>query len=155
MGTPDQSRTARARQLRKAGTGAEKRLWYFLRNRHLDGLRFVRQLSVGPYFADFACREAALIIELDGGQHAEHQKDLRRTAYLNAQGYSVLRFWNNEVYANRDSVLQAIIDVARGTPSPGLRLAQADLSPTGRGTRGVQAARAALAARIVNSEQNP
>jgi very-short-patch-repair endonuclease len=137
----------RARSLRKAASDVENRLWYVLRNRNLDGLKFVRQAPIGPYFADFLCAEAGLIVELDGGQHADSSADLRRTAFLNHEGYSVLRFWNNEVNSNRDAVLQAILDTVAGNPSPDLRFAQATLSPTGRGTRGARAARAAVAAR--------
>lgn len=150
-----QGRVGRARQLRRDGTATENRLWYFLRNRQLDGLKFARQAPIGPYFVDFVCREAALVVELDGGQHASGEGDARRTAVLNAQGYSVLRFWNNEIFSNRDSVLQTIVDVARGAPSPDLRFAQATLSPTGRGTRGAHAARAAFAARLAAAEHNP
>jgi very-short-patch-repair endonuclease len=142
--------TRRARQLRKQGTDAENRLWYVLRNRTLDGLKFVRQMPVGPYFADFACREVALIVELDGGQHAESDRDIRRTSFLLSQGYSVLRFWNNDVMCNRDGVLETIRAVIAGNPSPDLRYAQATLSPTGRGIRGVRAASAALTARLSN-----
>jgi very-short-patch-repair endonuclease len=131
--------------LRKAGTVAENRLWYVLRNRNFEDLKFVRQLPVGPYFADLACREVALIVELDGGQHSESISDERRTAYLCSQGYSVLRFWNNEVMQNRDGVLDAMLRVIAGNPSPDLRFAPATLSPTGRGIRGARAAAAAKA----------
>lgn len=131
--------TTRPRQLRRNATDAENRLWYVLRNRGLGGQKFVRQFPVGPYIADFACREAALIVELDGGQHADNAKDLSRTTYLNAEGYGVLRFWNNEVLQNRDGVLWAIKTVIDGAPSPDLRFAPATLSPMGRGIRGVRA----------------
>ena len=137
----------RARRLRKAGTDVENRLWYVLRNRNLGGLKFARQVPIGPYFADFVCAEVGLIIELDGGQHSESDADVSRTEFLNREGYSVLRFGNNEVNSNRDAVLQAILDTAAGHPSPDLRFAQATLPPTGRGTRGARAARAAFAAR--------
>jgi very-short-patch-repair endonuclease len=138
------SAAPRARTLRKDATTAENVLWYALRNRQLDGHKFVRQFSIGPYFADFTCREQALVIELDGGQHAaETGADARRTAFLNAEGYSVLRFWNNYVLGNRDGVLASILAVLKGSPSPGLRFAPADLSPTGRGTRGADAAASA------------
>ncbi|WP_082511673.1 endonuclease domain-containing protein [Devosia sp. Leaf420] len=135
--------TTRPRQLRRNATDAENRLWYVLRNRGLDGRKFVRQFQIGPYIADFACREAALIVELDGGQHADNANDLSRTTYLNAQGYGVLRFWNNEVLQNRDGVLEAISRVIDSTPSPDLRFAPATLSPRGRGIRGVRAANGA------------
>jgi very-short-patch-repair endonuclease len=147
MHTEIKPSTTRARSLRINGTLAEGRLWYILRNRTLHGHKFVRQLPVGPYFADFACRAIGLIIELDGGQHNGSKSDEARTAYLNAQGYSVLRFWNNEVLSNRDGVFEAISLVIGGTPSPGLRYAPADRSRTGRGIRGARAASAASVAR--------
>lgn len=130
----------RPRQLRRNATDAENQLWYVLRNRSLWGWKFVRQFAVGPYIADFACREAALIVELDGGQHADNTNDLSRTTYLNSEGYGVLRFWNNDVLENRDGVLGAIQSVIDGSPSPDLRFAPATLSPMGRGIRGVRAA---------------
>jgi very-short-patch-repair endonuclease len=138
------SAAPRARTLRKGATTAENVLWYALRNRQLDGHKFVRQFPIGPSFADFACREQALVVELDGGQHAlDTLADVRRTAFLNAEGYSVLRFWNNDVLGNRDGVIASILEALRGNPSPGLRFAPADLSPTGRGTRGADAAASA------------
>ena len=130
----------RPRQLRKNASIAENRLWYVLRNRGLAQRKFIRQMAIGPYIADFACREIGLIVELDGGQHAGSTADVTRTAYLNSQGYSVLRFWNNEVLENRDGVLSAILGLVEGSPSPDLRFAPATLSPTGRGTSGIRAA---------------
>jgi very-short-patch-repair endonuclease len=126
--------------LRQDSTPAENRLWYVLRNRGLAGRKFVRQVPIGPYIADFVCREIGLVVELDGGQHATSTSDEVRTAYLNAQGYSVLRFWNNEVLENRDGVLSAIQSIFDSSPSSDLRFAPATLSPMGRGTRGVRAA---------------
>lgn len=132
----------RPRQLRKTASIAENRLWYVLRNRGLAGHKFVRQLAVGPCIADFACREVGLIIERDGGQHTTSTTDAARTAYLNSQGYSVLRFWNNEVLENRNGVLAGISRVIDGSPSPDLRYAAATLSPMGRGISGIRAAAA-------------
>ncbi len=131
---------ARARALRRTETNAEHVLWQLLRNRQLDGHKFVRQLSVGPYFADFACRETGLIVELDGSQHIESTSDETRTAYLTAQGYSVLRFWNNDVLANAQGVAETILVALALHPSPGERFAPATLSPEGRGSRGARAA---------------
>ncbi|MGV8832572.1 MAG: endonuclease domain-containing protein, partial [Devosia sp.] len=119
--------------MRQSSTIAENRLWYVLRNRGLANHKFVRQLAIGPYIVDLACRERGLVIELDGGQHASSTADIRRTADLNAQGYSVLRFWNNEIFENREGVLAAILETIEGTPSPDLRFAPATLSPMGRG----------------------
>lgn len=122
--------------MRAAPTDAEHLLWFELRNRSLNGYRFNRQVRIGRYVADFACRSHNLIIELDGGQHCENADDERRTRDLNARGYSVLRFWNDEVVFERGAVLDTILAVLDGhihSPSPGLRFAPADLSPMGRG----------------------
>ena len=130
----------RARALRRNETEAEHRLWSLLRNRQLEGHKFVRQLAIGPFFADFACRAAALVVELDGSQHADSAGDVTRTRYLNEQGYAVLRFWNNEVLSDGHGVAEAILAAIAGHPSPGQRFAPATLSPEGRGERGVRAA---------------
>ncbi|VDS03201.1 hypothetical protein DEVEQU_00321 [Devosia equisanguinis] len=132
--------TTRPRQLRRNASIAENRLWYVLRNRGLKGLKFVRQMPIGPYIVDFACREAALIVELDGNQHAENVADEKRTALLNADGYSVSRFWNHEVLSHRETVCELIMEAIEGSPSPDLRFAPATLSPSGRGIRGARAA---------------
>jgi very-short-patch-repair endonuclease len=79
------------------------------------------------------CRDAMLIVEVDGGQHSVSASDARRTRYLNEQGFSVLRFWNNEVLDNTDGVLQALLLTLRNHPSPDWRFARATLSPEGRG----------------------
>ncbi|AZO44071.1 endonuclease domain-containing protein [Mesorhizobium sp. M7D.F.Ca.US.005.01.1.1] len=130
--------TARARRLRVDETEAEYRLLGELRGRHLNGYKFVRQVPLGPFIADFICREVGLIVELDGSQHADSPTDPARTAWLNGQGYSVLRFWNHEVLAERRTVLDTILACLDGkisTPSPDLRFAPATLSPLGRGGR--------------------
>jgi very-short-patch-repair endonuclease len=117
-------------------TNAERRFWNLVRNRSVEGLKFVRQYPVGPYIADFACRERMLIIELDGSQHAEDEAayDRRRTARLNREGYSVLRFWNIEVLKELGGVRELLHAVANGhRPSPGWRYSPATLSPSGRG----------------------
>ena len=99
----------RARRLRKGGTDVETRLWYVLRNRNLGGLKFSRQVPIGPYFADFLCAEASLIVELDGGQHALAKNyDRKRTTFLQQRGYRVIRFWNNDVLTNVEGVLLTI-----------------------------------------------
>ncbi|XHM77797.1 endonuclease domain-containing protein [Mesorhizobium sp. ANAO-SY3R2] len=130
--------TARARKLRLDETEAEYRLWGELRGRHLNGYKFARQVPLGPYVADFVCRDRRLVVEIDGSQHADSASDAIRTEWLNRQGYSVLRFWNNEVLAERQTVLETILAVLEGkisTPSPDLRFAPATLSPLGRGGR--------------------
>lgn len=107
-----------ARQLRKKPTEAELRLWSAIRRRQLDGLRFRRQVPLGSFIVDFACYDARLVIELDGGQHAEQQQaDAARTAWLESRGFQVLRFWNNEVFENLDGVLTVIRDAAITEPS--------------------------------------
>jgi very-short-patch-repair endonuclease len=116
----------RARSLRHAATDAERKLWYHFR----------RQAPVGVYIADFACHTAKLVIELDGSQHAEATKiyDAQRTAWLESQGYRVLRFWNNDVLKSPHNIGEAIIEAMRGcaaiskspTPNP---------SPQGGGER--------------------
>jgi very-short-patch-repair endonuclease len=98
-----------ARRLRRDRTVAEDRLWKYLSNRQLDGAKFRFQSPVGPYVADFLCVEVKLIIELDGGQHGEQiDKDAARTKVLEAAGYTILRFWNNDVLANTEGVLEVI-----------------------------------------------
>ena len=88
----------RARELRRDTTDAETALWRRLRDRGLDGEKFVRQEPIGPYIADFVCRRKKLIIEIDGGQHSDQaERDEARTKHLEALGYRVIRFWNNEV----------------------------------------------------------
>jgi very-short-patch-repair endonuclease len=101
--------TARARHLRRNQTLAEARLWRALRMRQFRGVKFRRQHPVGGYVLDFACPELGLAVEVDGSQHAwQRQADETRTAILERHGYTVLRFWNNEVSGNLDGVLEAI-----------------------------------------------
>ncbi|RQO43113.1 DNA methyltransferase [Variovorax sp. KBW07] len=100
----------RARSLRETPTDAESLLWYHLRDRRMADHKFRRQRPIGPYFADFACLEAKLIVELDGGQHLEAAAyDENRTRFMQAQGYRVLRFWNNEVLTQTDVVRERIL----------------------------------------------
>jgi very-short-patch-repair endonuclease len=104
-----QDNTIKARILRKNQTDAEAALWQKLRGRGLDGYKFRRQVPVGPYVADFLCKEAMLIVEIDGGQHAEQvEYDRFRTDFLVTHGYKVVRFWNNEVLLNLDGVVEAL-----------------------------------------------
>ncbi|WP_225589490.1 DUF559 domain-containing protein [Pseudoxanthomonas sp. PXM01] len=99
----------RERYLRQEQTEAERVLWWQLRNRRLLGWKFRRQYRIGPYFADFACPEAGLVIELDGSQHLEQiRHDVLRTARLRREGFEVLRFWNDVVLRETDAVLMAI-----------------------------------------------
>ena len=100
-----------ARSLRKNQTDAERKLWRRLRARELCGFKFRRQYPIAPYIVDFICVEKRLIVEIDGGQHATMTEiDNTRTEFLNARGYGVLRFWNNEVLQQPDAVLAKILD---------------------------------------------
>ncbi|HEX2580498.1 MAG TPA: endonuclease domain-containing protein [Dongiaceae bacterium] len=102
----------RARTLRRNTTDPEKKLWLILADRQMQGFKFRRQVPLGSYIADFACHEIRLIIELDGGQHdLSSPAENKRTAFLESQGYRVLRFWNNEVMANLEGVAAAIMKV--------------------------------------------
>jgi very-short-patch-repair endonuclease len=101
--------TKRARALRRDQTRAEALLWSALRGRRLEGRKFNRQFAIGPYVVDFVCWNERLIIEIDGGQHdASDGRDAERSRWLGAQGFSVMRFWNNEVLDNPSGVLAAI-----------------------------------------------
>ena len=104
--------TRRARALRRDATSAERLLWKRLQNRALGGFKFVRQAPVGPYIADFLCRQRSLIVEIDGETHssaAEIAHDAMRTDFLQSQGYSVIRFNNAQLYENADAVVEAIL----------------------------------------------
>ena len=96
-----------AARLRRDMTDAERILWLQLRGRRLGGFKFKRQWTIGPYVVDFCCWEARLIVEVDGGQHSPG-RDAARTQWLEAQGYRVRRFWNNEVVENVEGVLETI-----------------------------------------------
>ena len=100
-----------ARNLRKNSTIQERRLWNLLKNRQFHNLKFKRQHPIGDYIVDFICKEVKVIIEIDGGQHNELENinyDKVRTEFLNSLGYKVIRFWNNEVYENIESVLSKL-----------------------------------------------
>src|SRR5437868_2457260 len=114
--------TTFARKLRKDQTDVEKNLWYKLRNRQIENIKFRRQYTIGPYIVDFVSTEKKIIIEIDGGQHNEEttrKKDEARTRYLEKNGYRVIRFWDNEVLENLDEVLEAIYR-ATSYPHPNL-----------------------------------
>ena len=105
----------RARSLRREDTQAEARLWNALRACRLGGWGWKRQVPWGPFILDFLCTDAALVVELDGGQHADQvEYDDRRTAYLQRDGLRVLRFWNSAVLTNRDGVCDSILDACGG-----------------------------------------
>ncbi|HEX6605090.1 MAG TPA: DUF559 domain-containing protein [Sphingomicrobium sp.] len=101
--------TQRARALRNGATKQERKLWGMLARLRP---KFTRQLSIGPYFMDFACRQARLIVELDGSQHAECSRDARRDAFLEQESWTVLRVWNHELDENAEGGFQAIVSRA-------------------------------------------
>jgi len=105
---PVDTRVPRARNLRRDATEAEKKLWQYLRQPPFKEHHFRRQATIGPFFADFASHQARPIIEVDGGQHSDSASDEVRTRNLEAKGYCVLRFWNNDVLENMSGVLLAI-----------------------------------------------
>ncbi len=118
------ARVPNARRLRRAMTDAERKLWWRLRELPVEGTHFRRQATIGRYFADFACHQCKLVIEIDGGQHATDSQaasDIVRARYIESRGYRVLRFWNHEVLTNIDGVLAIIFDALH---------AEAPLPPT-------------------------
>jgi very-short-patch-repair endonuclease len=114
---PPQRRLARA--MRAAPTEAERKLWWQLRHRvHTPRTHFRRQVRIGRYIVDFACHATRIVIEVDGGQHAGSAADEVRTKVLEANGYRVLRYWNNDVLSNIDGVLEDILSAITTTPTP-------------------------------------
>jgi very-short-patch-repair endonuclease len=107
--------------MRRAPTDAERKLWQILRSLKPLGMHFRRQAPIGIYIADFAWYDGKLVIELDGSQHVEKRRDYdrKRAAWLQSQGYRVLRFWNNDVLKSPRSVGEAILAAAPKNPTPG------------------------------------
>ena len=105
-----------ASRLRREATDAEQKFWLEVRDRRLGGFKFRRQATVGPYVVDFLCAEKSLIVEIDGSQHNE-QVDRKRTAFLEARGYCVLQFWNNELLTNIPGALQRSPEALNSAPS--------------------------------------
>jgi very-short-patch-repair endonuclease len=112
--------TLRARQLRRTMTEAEAKLWSRLRNGRLLGMKFRRQVPIGSFIADFCCRNPKLVVEVDGGQHAERAaQDASRSRVIAEHGYTVLRFWDHDVLTDTEAVLAAIArEVTRRTLAP-------------------------------------
>lgn len=103
---------SRVRELRRDSTEAEAKLWSRLRAHRLAGVHFRRQHPIGPYIVDFCATDVKLIIEVDGGGHIDQvEYDMERTVYLGASGYRVLRFWNDEIMKDMDTVLGVILEV--------------------------------------------
>lgn len=116
-----------ARRLRREATDVEQRFWLAVRDRRLAGFKFRRQATIGPFIVDFLCIERLLIVELDGGQHGD-EADAARTRFLEARGYRVIRFWNNDVADNWQGVLETVsaaLIAAPPSPNP--------LPPVGEG----------------------
>ncbi len=103
--------TERARLLRANMTDAERHLWRMLRMRQVGGFRFRRQFQIGPFIADFACPELRLIVEVDGGQHADSAADAMRDTWLESEGWEIVRFWNNEVLENLEGIYARLVNV--------------------------------------------
>ena len=113
----DPDTKSRSRDLRRNMTNAERHLWNRIRQRQLPEHKFRRQHPIGPYIVDFACLAARLVVEVDGGQHAEQQDyDLRRDNYIRKSGFRVLRFWNNQILTHADDVLAEILRALRPPP---------------------------------------
>jgi very-short-patch-repair endonuclease len=114
---------SRARHLRQNETEAERRIWSRLRAHRFGGASIRRQVPIGPYVADFVCFDSRLVVEIDGGQHADSARDRKRDAWLQSQNFRVLRFWNNDGLSNLEGVLEQISQAlaAQGTP-PSLTL---------------------------------
>jgi len=110
-------RVPRARSLRRAMTDAERKLWWSLRELKIEGSHFRRQATIGPYYADFACHERKLVIEVDGGGHAEEERiaaDEARPKFIVSHGYRVLRFWNHDVLKDSEAVMATIYKALDG-----------------------------------------
>ena len=101
-----------AKSMRRQPTEAERAIWHVVRAGRLDGLKFKRQVPLGPYIVDFICFEAKLIVEVDGGQHGDSPRDARRDAYFAGVGLRTLRIWNSDALTNRAGVARAILDAA-------------------------------------------
>jgi len=116
------SKNILARILRQNQTPQERKIWNIIRNQQIRGCKFRRQYPIGEYIVDFVCKEIKLIIEIDGGQHNKNQNiinDENRTKYLEAKGYKVIRFWNNEVDKNLEGVYSKIVStIIEIQPSP-------------------------------------
>ena len=109
--------TSRSRALRRNSTDAERKLWNVLRNRQLNGFKFRKQVEIDAYIVDFLCPALRLVIQVDGGQHTP-ERDARRTAFLESQGFRVIRFWNNDVLENLDGVWTRIEEALSTPPHP-------------------------------------
>jgi len=119
----------KAKHMRAHPTDAERALWYLLRAERLPGFKFRRQVPIDHYIADFICFEHRLIIEADGSQHAESKSDGVRDDYLKAQGFRVLRLWNNDILTNPEGVLAAILDATASSQAVSAASSHAERTP--------------------------
>jgi very-short-patch-repair endonuclease len=110
--------TSRARTMRKEMTDAERKLWFLLRSRRLGGAKFRRQAPIGPFIADFVCLSHKLIVEADGGQHYELNRDRERDRWLSHEGYKVVRYANNDILKNPEGVLSDLATKLEAPPHP-------------------------------------
>ena len=117
MGVNINHKTSTSRNLRKNMTEAEQRLWSRLRSRQLLGLKFRRQHPIGNYVVDFVCLEKNLVVEVDGGQHLGDKQDRERDAWLENEGFKVIRYWNDQVLRETDAVVEDVLRKAN-SPSP-------------------------------------
>ncbi|CAM8637308.1 DUF559 domain-containing protein [Sphingobium sp.] len=109
--------TAKARALRNNATDVERALWHVISARKISGIRFNRQIPIGQFICDFVARSIGLVIEVDGGQHND-EVDAERTRYIEARGFRMIRFWNNDVLGNIEGVIEEIERVIANMPSP-------------------------------------
>ena len=109
----NETKNRRARRLRQVPTTPEMLLWARLRNRQLDGFKFVRQEPIGPYCVDFLCRDRRLVVEVDGVTHVDAPTDAQRDEALAALGYRTIRVWNNELMSNVEGVLEMLLTELR------------------------------------------
>ncbi|WP_376703467.1 DUF559 domain-containing protein [Mesorhizobium sp. ISC25] len=114
MRGPEIDTTKRARRLRQSDNDAETALWMEFRDRRLNGHKFVRQLPIGSYFVDFACRDCQLVVEVDCNQHVGSQYDRIRDRFIVSDGWSILRFWNVDVLKEREAVLETVVAAIEG-----------------------------------------
>src|SRR5690242_14717522 len=117
-GEGSRSLTKTARKLRSRMTDAERKLWFALRDRRFEAFKFRRQVPIGAYIADFICFDSRLVLEVDGGHHADSKRDERRDRWLAENGFRVVRFWNNDVLSNLEGVLTLLAAELSGTPHP-------------------------------------
>ena len=118
-----------ARKLRSQMTDAERKLWFALKDRRFQSFKFRRQVPIGPYVADFLTFGSRLVVEVDGGQHAESARDIKRDRWLAENDFRVVRFWNNDVLSNLEGVLAALATELQNTPHPTSRLRSTPPSP--------------------------